>query len=321
MKMIKNISIALCLIFPLIHWNNGTQPPYMKPLTDKEVRSGLFSYSRDIADVIYNDLVHNGQFAPDFFTRNHVIAYYGHPRSKIMGIVGRYPVYELGLMLKKTAASYDSINGDKGVIPAIYLIYGTCQPGGEINRIDRSLLDKYIEYTLMNGMLLYLDHQLGKYSIEEAISEMLPYLKYPNVHLAFDPEWHTTRPMREIGHVTGAEVNSAQKIMRDYMLKNNIKGKRELVFHQFNPKMLRDRETVKASFDPVILVHATSGWGPPANKMSTHERNTLTGNIPQKGFKLWYFYSSKKGVHFDNPLMKPEEVLALRPEPGIIIYQ
>ena len=55
--------------------------------------------------------------------------------------------------------------------------------------------------------------------------------------------------------------------------------------------------------------------------MSTHERNALTVNIPEKGFKLWYYYSSKKGVHFDRPLMTPEQVLGLRPEPGLIIYQ
>lgn len=293
----------------------------LKPLTGDIIEQGLFSINRDAADLIYDNLLGDRLFAPDFFLKNHIVAYYGHPRSRIMGIVGRYPVYELGLMVKETAASYDRINGEKGVIPAIYIIYGTCQPGGEINRIDKKLLDKYIEYTLMNGMLLYLDHQLGKYSMEEAMKEMLPYLKYPNVHLAFDPEWHTTRPMREIGFVTAAEVNSAQKIMKDYMIKNGIKGKRELVFHQFHSKMLRGREGVQASFDPVILVHTTSGWGPPGNKMSTHERNALTVNIPNKGFKLWFYYSSKKGVHFDNPLMKPEEVLALKPEPGIIIYQ
>lgn len=310
--------MALTVLFPA---KNDTTGISLKPLTAAEIEQGLFSFNRDAADIIYNRMFGDKLFDPDFFTKNHIVAYYGHPRSKIMGIVGRYPVYELGPMLKATAASYDRINGQRGVVPAIYLIYGTCQPGGEINRIDKKLLDKYIEYTLLNGMLLYLDHQLGKYSMEDAIKEMLPYLKYPNVHLAFDPEWHTTRPMREIGSVTAAEVNSTQKLMRDYILKNGIRGKRHLVFHQFNPKMLRNKEGVSASFDPVVLVHTTSGWGPPDNKKSTHERNALTVNIPDKGFKLWFFYTNKKGVHYDNPLMTPAEVLALRPEPGIIIYQ
>ncbi|HPS59551.1 MAG TPA: hypothetical protein PK514_15730 [Spirochaetota bacterium] len=318
---LKNICVSLIVLTVFLPGNKNADFAELKPLAGAEIEQGLFSFNRDVADIIYNKLFGEKLFSPGFFKENHIVAYYGHPRSRIMGIVGRHPVHELGPMLKATAASYDIINGDKGVVPAIYLIFGTCQPGGEINRIDKKLLDRYIEYTLLNGMLLYLDHQLGKYSIEEAINEMLPYLKYPNVHLAFDPEWHTTRPMREIGYVTAAEINSAQKLMKEYMLKNGIRGKRQLVFHQFNPKMVRNREGISASFDPVILVHTTSGWGPPDNKRSTHDRNALTVNIPDKGFKLWFFYTTKKGVHYDKPLMTPEEVLALRPEPGIIIYQ
>jgi len=318
---IKFLSIALLALTILIPGNIKTHVTDWEPVYPVGPEKKLVTFNTDIANLIYNKLFGSEFLSPELFDDNHIVAYYGHPQSKIMGIVGRHPVDELGSLLKDAAASYDRVNGDKGVMPAIYLIYGTCQPGGEINRISKKLLDKYIEYTLTNGMLLYLDHQIGKYRIEEAIGELLPYLKYPHVHLAFDPEWHTTRPMREIGHVTAAEVNSAQKLMKDYMLKNGIPGKRQLVFHQFNPKMLRDKEQVSAKFDPVILVHATSGWGPPGNKMSTHDRNALTINIPNKGFKLWYYYSSKKGVHFDNPIMTPEQVLSLRPEPGLIIYQ
>jgi len=292
-----------------------------EPIYNLGPEQTLFSYNREIVKLVYDKILGERFLSPTLFKDNHIVAYYGHPQSKIMGIVGRHPVNELGSLLKEAAASYDNVNGDKGVMPAIYLIYGTCQPGGEINRINRKLLDKYIEYTITNGMLLYLDHQIGKYSLNEAIGELLPYLKYPNVHLAFDPEWHTTRPMREIGHVTADDVNAAQKLMRDYMLVNGIPGKRQLVFHQFQSKMLRNRDMVSATYDPVVLVHATSGWGPPGNKMSTHDRNALTVNIPEKGFKLWYYYSSKKGVHYDKPLMTPEQVLSLRPEPGLIIYQ
>lgn len=318
---IKNLSILLLALTILIPANYDAPVNDSEPVYNIETDFGLVRYNHDIAKIIYDKILGERFLSPTLFRDNHIVAYYGHPQSKIMGIVGRHPVDELGELLKEAAASYDRVNGDKGVVPAIYLIYGTCQPGGEINRINPKLLDKYIEYTITNGMLLYLDHQIGKYKIEEAMSELLPYLKYPNVHLAFDPEWHTTRPMREVGHVTGVEVNSAQKLMKDYMLKNGIPGKRQLVFHQFNPKMLQNREQVTATFDPVILVHTTSGWGPPDNKISTHDRNALTVNIPNKGFKLWYYYSSRKGVHFDNPIMTPEQVLSLRPEPGLIIYQ
>jgi hypothetical protein len=287
--------------------------------TQKE--SALFSYCQKISTITYNNFFGKKFLQSNIFENNHIVAYYGHPKSKIMGIVGRYPITELAPMLLQTASSYDKINGNKGVIPAIYLIYGTCQPGGEINRINKQLLQSYIDFTLLNGMLLYLDHQIGKYTLAEAIRELLPYLRYPNVHLAFDPEWHTTKPMREIGSVTAQDINSAQIIMRDYMIKNNIPGVRQLVFHQFKPKMVIGRDRVIAMTYPVMLIHTTSGWGPPENKMSTHEMNSLAVNMPNKGFKLWFFYSNQKGVHFDNPLMTPEQVLNLKPEPKLIIYQ
>ena len=259
--------------------------------------------------------------SPYFFSDNHIVAYYGHPNSKIMGILGRYSKEDLAKLVKKTAEKYKSINGEKGVVPAFYVIYGTCQPKGEINRINRRLVESYIEYALANKMLIYLDHQIGKYSPQEAIRELIPFLKYPNVHLALDPEWRTTKPMKVIGSISGKEINAVQQIIQDYLKTNNIPGKRQLVFHQFHAKMIRDRQEVNANYSQVIPVHATSGWGRPEAKTGTHSRNSTAVNIPYKGFKLWYYYSSRQGVHYDRPLMSPEEVLNLNPQPGLIIYQ
>ncbi|MBN1498575.1 MAG: hypothetical protein JW982_00330 [Spirochaetes bacterium] len=259
--------------------------------------------------------------SPDLFSENHVLAYYGNPKSKIMGIVGRLSKEDLAAKLLKTAAEYDSLNGEKGVIPALYLIYGTCQPGGNINLMDKTLLEEYIHFALKKGFLVYIDHQIGKYSLDNALDAILPFLKYPNVHLAVDLEWRTSRPMKEIGYIRAQEMNQLQMKMQSYMINNGIKGQRQFVFHQFNAKMVRDISLVNATYAPVILVHATSGWGKPSVKLATHSRNAKAVNIPYKAFKLWYFYSEKKGVHYDNPIMSPAEVLALDPQPGMIIYQ
>lgn len=258
---------------------------------------------------------------PDLFTNNTVVAYYGHPNSKVMGIVGRYSKSGLAKHLLKTANTYDKVNGERGVIPAFYIIYGTCHPKGEIGRLSREKLLSYIEFALEHNFIIYIDHQIGKYKPSQALAEMLPYLKYPNVHLAIDVEWRTTRPMQEIGHITAEELNGLQQQMRNYMLKNNIPGKRQLVFHQFHQVMVRGIRNVNADYDPVMLIHSTSGWGNPAVKRSTHSRNAKITNIPNKGFKLWYYYSDKKGIHYDKPLMSPAQVLGLNPQPGLVIYQ
>ncbi len=321
MKFRRRVTLLIVLLSVFVPGNLLTSD-YSRSFVDRAIEvTAAWSVKSGYVRSLHERLVNERYFSPTIFEENHIVAYYGHPKSKIMGIVGRHPIPELANLLKKEAANYDSSNRDKGILPAFYLIYGTCQPGGEINVIDRKLLDKYIDYALKNRFLLYLDHQIGRYTVEEALDQLLPYLKYPNVHLALDPEWRTKRPMREVGYISAKEINSAQQRMKEYMAANGIRGKRQLVLHQFQSKMIRNIKEVSCTYDPVVLVHATSGWGSPGSKISTHSRNSLASNIPYKGFKLWYYYSSRQGVHYDRPLMRPSQVLRLNPEPGLIIYQ
>ncbi|MDZ7834411.1 MAG: SH3 domain-containing protein [Alkalibacterium sp.] len=259
--------------------------------------------------------------SPTLFEDNRVVAYYGHPNSEVMGIVGRHSVEELIDLLKETTETYDDADEDQGAVPAIYLVYGTVQPGGAVLRMNHDLVMSYIEAAYEEGVLVYIDHQMGRNHPTYAINEILSFLRYPNVHLALDPEWRTERPMQEVGHITGTEINEVQAIMQDYIESNDIPGTRQFVFHQFVEKMIHNVEDVSTDYDPVLLVHNTSGWGSPDGKRATHERVTEASPIPYKGFKLWYHYSDDPGVHYDNPLMTPEEVLNLDPEPGLVIYQ
>ncbi|MFP4698513.1 MAG: SH3 domain-containing protein [Eubacteriales bacterium] len=274
------------------------------------------------SSTLFDDKEMNDYFtSPNLFEDNTVVAYYGHPNSKIMGIVGRHPKEQLISLVQKTSEKYDAVNGNKSAIPAIYLVYGTAQPEGRIGMINYDLVMSYIEEAYKNGVLVYLDHQIGRHSPNEAINELLPFLRYPNVHLALDPEWRTDKPMKEVGYLTGTEINEIQETMREYIIANEIQGKRQFVFHQFLDTMIHDIEEVSSNYDPVLLVHNTSGWGSPEGKIATHTRNAKTTNIPYKGFKLWYYYSDNSGVHYDSPLMTPEQVLDLNPQPGLIIYQ
>ncbi len=266
----------------------------------------------------YDDRHH----ATHFFASNQIVAYYGHPQARWMGIVGRYPKETLGPMLRRTAASYDRLNGSRGTVPAFYLIWGSAQPRGEIQFLDKSLLESYIRYTATNGFLLILDHQIGKYGPVNAVEQLLPFLRYPHIHLAIDPEWRTLRPMKEIGYVTGEELNQAQALMKQYMLTNRIPGKRMLIVHQFEDKMYQRRELVRSTYDPVLFVHSVSGWGSPSMKLGTWGRHSLATNLPHKAFKLWYYPGVRRpGLHYDYPLMTHQAVLSLRPSPVLIIYQ
>ncbi len=251
---------------------------------------------------------------------NQIVAFYGKPGSKRMGILGEYPKEQLADLLEGYSRLYDEANGPTGVIPAFYLIYGTCWPEGEIGYLKESVALDYIEYARSRGMIVFIDHQIGKYSVDEAVSRLLPFLKYPNVHLALDPEWRTTAPMEEIGGISAEELNSAQAAIQRYMDREGIPGIKMLVVHQFKDKMIEGRERVKADFERVLLIHTADGFGAPAIKKSAYSFNARAANMPLKGFKL-FFKTTVPGAGYDDPLLTPPDVLALEPRPVLVIYQ
>jgi hypothetical protein len=249
-----------------------------------------------------------------------VLAFYGHPLSSRMGILGRHSKEELNSRLSALAEEYDAVNGDRGVRKAFYIIYGTVWPEGEIGILNEETLLQYIQYALEQNILIFVDHQIGKYTPLEALKRMLPYLRYPNVHLALDPEWRTTKPMQEIGTVTAEEINEAQRVMEDYLKEQNIPGERMLVIHQFNWRMIQNRERVESGFEKVRLVHCADGFGNPSLKRQSYAYNAEATNIPVKGFKLFY-NSQLPGAGYDEPLLSPGQVVDLYPRPYIIMYQ
>ena len=251
---------------------------------------------------------------------NDILAFYGHPNSKNMGILGRYTIEELDRKLTELARDYAEVSGGRTVRKAFYIIFGTVWPEGEIGIIKEETLKRYVEYALEHDILVFIDHQIGRYDPVNSLKRMLPWLKYPNVHLALDPEWRTTKPMVEIGTVSADELNRAQQVMEDYIIANNIPGERLLVIHQFNWRMIKNREMVRSDFQRVRLVHCADGFGAPHLKRSAYAYNAEAANIPVKAFKLFYNFGIP-GAGYDSPLLTPKEVYALEPRPYIIMYQ
>ena len=251
---------------------------------------------------------------------NDIFALYGKPGSSGMGILGQYPLSKIEPVMNEFVRIYDAANGNRGIIPALYLIYGTCWPEGEIGLLSDTVVRQYIEFARVRGWYVFLDHQIGKYSVESAVKKLLPYLEYPNVQLALDPEWRTTKPMQEIGSITAEELNIAQQMIQDYMKAHGIPGRRILVVHQFKPKMITNRSAVRSDFELVQLIHCADGFGSPTLKKTTYASNAEAKNIPLKSFKL-FLKPTIAGAGWDEPLMTPEEVFKLNPRPYLIMYQ
>jgi len=249
-----------------------------------------------------------------------VVAYYGQPSSTRMGILGEQGMADGKRKLDETVKTWEAVSGGKSVLPAFHLIFATCYPDAEVGILNPTTVLRYIEFAAQNNMLVILDHQLGKYSIETAMNSMLPYLKYPNVHLAIDPEWKTPNPGIELGTITAADVNKAEQMMDDYLAQENLPGKRMLILHQFHAKMISSRETVRADFPRVDLVHHADGFGPPQLKLDTYKFLAGMKNLPVKGFKL-FLPKAWKSKGMDIPMLTPAEVMALAPQPVYISYQ
>ena len=249
-----------------------------------------------------------------------VVAFYGQPSSTRMGILGEQGMAEGKRMLDETVKTWQAVSGRKTVLPAFHLIYATCYPDAEVGLLSPTTVMRYIEFAAENNMLVILDHQLGKYSIEAAMNSMLPYLKYPNVHLAIDPEWKTPNPGVELGTITAEDVNKAEQMMDDYLAAEGLPGKRMLILHQFHSKMISNRDAVRSDFPRVDLVHHADGFGPPSLKLDTYRFLAGMKNLPVKGFKL-FLPKAWKSKGMDIPLLTPAQVMALDPQPVYISYQ
>lgn len=252
--------------------------------------------------------------------RNIVVAFYGNPRSKRMGILGENDIETTAKNLKKLCEEYRLSTGDMGVVPAFHLIYATCYADGTVGVLSDKIVQQYIDYAADYGFIVVLDHQIGKGDTIAAVKSMLRWLDYPQVHLAIDPEWKTDKPGLEIGQIRGEDVNTAQQLMEDYLESKGIEDRRMLVVHQFKTKMIRNASVIKTNFNQVDLIHHADGFGPPSLKLDTYAVMAKITSMPVKGFKV-FFPKSWKIRGFDSPMFNPAQVMSLTPKPVYISYQ
>jgi len=260
------------------------------------------------------------------------VTYYGRPGVEVMGILGEFSIEELIPRLQEQAAIYDEANGpDIEVEAAFHLVYGmaTKAPGDDgsyLAFIRDELVMEYINAAAENDMSVILDIQVGNLSPAEALAVGLPYLQYPNVHLALDPEFAMSHPNQErpgnpIGFVTTSQMNEAQALMRDYMRENKIPGRRILVVHQFIESMIREDGRPLDRLYKIDIAVTADGFGGPWPKISKYN-DFMTPRVEFSGFKLFY--------RWDEPLLTERQVLGIdrypnidymNVTPNLIIYQ
>ncbi|MUV37850.1 hypothetical protein JNUCC1_01656 [Lentibacillus sp. JNUCC-1] len=252
--------------------------------------------------------------------KNHrIVAYYGHPNSENMGILGEMGKDELMKKLKEQTQAYSDADPERPAVPMIELISTVAQrdPGPEghyYHRTPPELIDEYADLAKENDALLMLDVQLGTDSVLHQVKLLEEWLKLPYVHLAIDTEFHVAEgetPGVDLGGVDGAEVQEAVEYLTDLVEENDLPDKM-IVVHQFIDDAITNKSAIRPS-EHVQVTLNYDGWGDASTKKSLYRKFVRNEAVQYGGFKIFY----KK----DEPIMTPEEVLKLDPNPAIVNYQ
>jgi hypothetical protein len=249
-----------------------------------------------------------------------IVAFYGNPLSKRMGILGEIDPDEMLRRLEEKATEWAAADSGQKVLPALHLIATVAQgyPGPARKyrlQMPDSVIERVANWAEERGWLLILDVQVGVSTIEQELPVLVPYLKRPYVHLALDPEFAMKdgkRPGTDwMGRMDAAEVNHAVEVLAKIVEEQSLPPK-ILVVHRFTRNMLTNASQIR--LDPrVQVVIDMDGYGSPGSKMGAYRWFVVRHPVQYTGFKLFF--------KNDKPMMKPGEVLQLYPKPMYIQYQ
>lgn len=258
------------------------------------------------------------------FPAMRVVAFYGNPLVKKMGVLGEYPKDEMLARLDKEVARWAKADPSHPVQPALHLIVTVASDNPGKNGLYRtqmfdSLTNTIYSWAKAKHALLFLDVQVGKSSVQAELPRLRSFLENPDVHLGIDPEFAMATsgmvPGKKIGTLDAKDINWAVKFLDDIATSKNLPPK-ILVVHRFTRKMVTNARDIR--FTPhVQVVMDMDGWGPPWLKFDSYHDYVKAEPVQFTGFKLFFHNDTKKG----DLMLTPSEVLRLNPRPLYIQYQ
>ena len=256
--------------------------------------------------------------------RKRIVAYYGNPLSKRMGALGEFPKDEMIRRLKSEVARWEKADPSVPVQPALHLIAVVAQgePGkaGKYRMImpDRIIEDVY-GWAKQAGAIMFIDVQTGHDDIRTILPRFEWILKNPDVHLGIDPEFNLIaskkKPGTKIGTYDAADINYVSGYLRELVKRYNLPPK-VLTVHRFTRNGVTNAQNIVLRPEVQMVMHM-DGWGAPWLKRDSYKDYIVSEPVQYTGFKLFYHNDTKKG----DPLMTPQDVLKLLPEPVYIQYQ
>jgi hypothetical protein len=247
-----------------------------------------------------------------------VVAFYGNPKDRELGILGIGTPTRAGRRLETVAKRYQTI-GKVPTLPAMELIATVADgvPGDSgmyRTRSDDAVIRRYLRAARRMKALLILDIQPGRSDFLQESRHLRKWLRQPDVSLALDPEWRVDAPQvpgKVFGSVTAREVNAVSYwlsgIVKEYDLPQKL-----LLLHRFTPSMIVDQDQIKQRPGLAIPINI-DGFGDRANKVSKYHQLAVPDGPFFNGFKLFY--------EEDTGLMTARQVVRLRPSPNVVVYE
>ncbi len=250
-----------------------------------------------------------------------IIAYYGNPLSKRMGVLGEYPPDQMLAMLDAEVKAWEKADPSTPVQPALHLIAVVAQAGAGSDgkyraRMPDTLIERVAAWAARRNALVFLDIQVGKSTLQEELPRLEKFLSRPNFHLGIDPEFSMKNgglPGKKIGTYDAEDVNYASRFLQELVTRYKLTPK-VLVVHRFTQRGVTNTQNIKLDAR-VQVVMDMDGFGAPHLKRATFRRWIKAEPVQFVGWKQ--FYKARN----DNPRTSIEAILKLHPRPIYIQYQ
>jgi hypothetical protein len=243
-----------------------------------------------------------------------IIAFYGNPLSKRMGILGEFETEEMLRKLDAEVAAWNKLDPAHPVQPALHLIAMVANPhpgpsGRYRTRMDSALIEKVYGWAKRRNAIMFLDLQVGQSTLQQELPWIEKFLVRPDVHLGIDPEFSMKNggiPGRKIGTFDAADINFATRFLAGLVEKHNLPPK-ILVVHRFTGKGVTNTRSIK--LDPrVQFVMHMDGFGAPWLKRDSYYSYVKKEPVQFAGWKQ--FTKTKN----DKPPTPREQILRLWPQ-------
>jgi hypothetical protein len=255
---------------------------------------------------------------PSTIAGRRLVAFYGVPIGRGLGILGAHEVGTTLALLREQAEAYRQVDPCVEIVPVFHTVVtiSDAHPGEDGNynhHLTAETLRWWLDTAAAEGVWVVLDIQPGRSPLEAELGFVEPYLYEPNVHLAVDPEFIVGEdgvPGTNLGRIDGEAINAVQVWLNG--IAEGAGQHKILVIHQFDDRMIVNKEAIQ-DYPLVDLVWDADGYGGPGAKRGDYNQYRAEPGFEYGGFKLFY--------DLDTPLMTPGQVLAMDPPPAYIVYQ